>query len=146
MFSNGILIIEIGAYCFGHLYAIPFIEGVGTLCEKKLSRFTEMAADSSAIEVLNSNEGALDRFNTRIESNLKVRIKDETTFNTDKDEYFNTPYRWTNFIRKLIFSISKDTVVSNASRNGENRNDLGHPTLMQRKENALNYVRKVKID
>lgn len=135
--SSCILATEVAACCIGCFFTVPFIEGAGSLCEKVFCRHTEMEADSEAIKILKTNQGALEDFQSIQQIHYPRRTADITAFQKKPEVYFNTKSRWTNLIRKVFYVLSKTVVVSAVSPEGNHREDTDHPPLTERRVNAL---------
>ncbi|HSW73211.1 MAG TPA: M48 family metalloprotease [Chlamydiales bacterium] len=143
LLSCCLLIAEIGAYYSGYTYVLPLIEGAASLIENAYQRRIEMAADTKAMEILNTNEGTLESMGYHEKIYKEQRTKDETAFNADPKGYFHTKNSWLNCTRKLFSLFSQKLVVSVISPEGNYRKDLYHPPLSKRIVNALKFQPQV---
>ncbi len=138
--STVILAIEVIAAIIFTPFLIPLIASIESIFEKYLLIRNEKAADLSAMTILKSNCGAVKLFDGLIAEHLKFRKNDEEHFIHNREKYFNSKSCFLNVLRRCFSWISKDTLVSKVNVEGENRFDVHHPTLAQRKQDALNFV------
>lgn len=138
----GILTSEIAAFYFGNYYTIPLIEFAGSLFEKIICRKQEMAADSKAMEILNTNRGAVRFFEDEAKVNKEIRSKDIDAYRRDPKSYFNTEDPIKNLFRKIVSVFSDQVVDSQVAPDGTNREALKHPSISARINNALAFKPK----
>lgn len=137
VFSLTVLTVELIAIFHFSILAIPLIEGVAILIENYLQRLVEGAADRSAITVLKSSDGASEYFNQSIVKNRAMREKIEKIFEKEPEKYFNSGNFFIKPMRKLFSYISKETLVTAYSSEGNYRVDLSHPPLTKRRDAAI---------
>lgn len=141
--SATILAIDTMAFFYFSIFAIPFIECLGTYLQTIILRSREKNADLHAMTVLGSNEGAIEWFDDAIAHCLEKRKKTEDDFKHNPEEYFNNaPDFFSRVIRKLFYYYSHDVIACGISPEGDNRKDLTHPPLLKRKEQAMEFYPK----
>jgi hypothetical protein len=135
IYSIALLVIEIVAAIFVTPFAIPIIEGVGSLFYDYISCKFEEAADQYAMRILNSQSGALE---CHIRGITISRINREDLFQIFQSEnrslYFEEPkvdLAWKVFKRFINF-LSPTTFVCATNEYGEDRFDFLHPSAGSR--------------
>jgi Zn-dependent protease with chaperone function len=137
--SPTIFVIELIACCFFSPFIIPFIESFASIVEDYFQRLHESGADHHAMNTLQSNKGMLEFCNKSIKEHKEIRKNTEHEFYHDQNTYFNKPQLVSRMIRKFFFLVSKETLVSNFSLEGNSRSDLRHPPMTKRREAAMNF-------
>lgn len=132
--SFSIFAIEMLACFLISPFAVILIEGAASVYENYRQRTKELAADRKAITILGSSEGLIQFCNHASDLNLKVRQKTEEIFKHDKNKYFASSFLYLRMLRRCFSLFSKEVMVCNVSPEGNNRFDLRHPSLEERKK------------